>query len=224
MTIHIQPASINQAASIAQLKSVVWPDEMANAEQVAQALRQPDHRAFVALADQRVVGFVDAFPTTNAAGHTRWEIDLLAVHPAYQGQKIGQRLIEAAVQAGQPHPITSRALIQVDNHASQGAFRRCGFSPDWQVYQLMIATGQQAGNPQPLEQAVLIPVVTMNYSGLWLEGTFSAANLRAAQAECHRRDSSLVGALIPTNQAQALAAAETLGYAPIELFHWWLKT
>ena len=76
----------------------------------------------------------------------------------------------------------------------------------------------------PLEQAVLIPVVTMNYSGLWLEGTFSAANLRAAQAECHRRDSSLVGALIPTNQAQALAAAETLGYAPIELFHWWLKT
>ena len=216
-------ASAEYSADIAAIKASVWPGESHLQAQIERALQQPNHAAFIAVAeDGRVAGFVDSFPTTDIDGYIRWEIDLLAVHSQFQGQKIGQRLIEAATQAGRDAGVKrARALIQIENIASQRAFRRCGYATNGQTYRLMISSERQAGAVQALNSAVLIPVVTMNYSGLWLEGTIKAADLEAGKIECTRRGVDLVGTLIRETDASALNAAERAGYVFIEAFQWW---
>lgn len=223
MTTQIQPARAEHAPHIARLKARVWPAEDHSEAQVLRALQHPGHYTRIAVSETGdVVGFVDSFPTTGPNQRLRWEIDLLAVHPAFQGQKIGQRLIEAATQAGRAAGAAqARALVQVENSASQGALRRGGYATDGQVYRLMIASGaSNEGSPMPAG-AVLIPVDTMNYSGLWLEGACTPAHLAAARAECTRRGAGLVGALIHEADLTALAAAERAGFDPVESFHWW---
>jgi ribosomal protein S18 acetylase RimI-like enzyme len=223
MPAQIRRAGDEYAAEIVALKAAVWPDDKHSQAQVLRALQQPDHAARIALsAAGRVAGFVDSFPTSALDGRIRWEVDLLAVHPDFQGQKIGRQLIEAATQAGRDAGASfARALIQVDNHASQGAFRRCGYGTDKQVCRLMISSDRQAGAVQTLDSAVLIPVVTMNYSGLWLEGAITPAHLAAARIEHTRRGLDLSGVLIRDTDSAALSAAERTGYSFIEAFQWW---
>jgi ribosomal protein S18 acetylase RimI-like enzyme len=223
MSIHIQIAGADHAPAIVTIKTRVWPHDDHVQAQVLRALQKPDHAAFIAVSDdKRIAGFVDSFPTADIDGRLRWEIDLLAVHPDFQGQKIGQRLIEVATQAGRDAGVRyARALIQIENIASQGAFRRCGYATNGQVYRLMISSERQAGAVQAPNSTVLIPVVTMNYSGLWLEGTVRAADLEAGKIECTRRGLDLVGVLIRETDTGALPAAERAGYSFIEAFQWW---
>lgn len=223
MPAQIRRAGGEHAPDIAALKAVVWPDDDHSQAQVLRALQQPDHAALIALSDAgRVAGFVDCFPTRALDGRIRWEVDLLAVHPHFQGQKIGQQLIDAATKAGRAAGASfARALIQVNNPASQGAFRRCGYVTDKQVYRLMISSDRQAGAVQTLDSAALIPVVTMNYSGLWLEGAINAAHLAAARIEHTRRGLDLSGVLIRDTDSAARSAAERTGYSFIEAFQWW---
>lgn len=223
MNLVLSRANIGNSADITAIKESVWPEDSHSQAQVERALQQPDHAAYVAVAeDGRTAGFVDSFPTTDIDGRVRWEIDLLAVHPDFQGRKIGQRLIEAATQAGRDAGVKyARALIHTENVASQGAFRRCGYATNEQVYRLMVSSERQAGAVQALNSAVLIPVVTMNYSGLWLEGNRRLADFEAGKIECTRCGLDLVGALIRETDAGALSAAERAGYGFIETFQWW---
>ncbi|MBN1813184.1 MAG: GNAT family N-acetyltransferase, partial [Anaerolineae bacterium] len=51
---------------------------------------------WVAADGDDVAGFVSTFLTMDKDGKCRWEVDLLAVRHASQGQRLGQRLVEAA--------------------------------------------------------------------------------------------------------------------------------
>jgi GNAT superfamily N-acetyltransferase len=212
-----------QSAALNAIKTAVWPDEASAPERIRRILAHPAHSVQIAVtAEGQAVGFVDGFLTQAANGQPRWEVDLLAVHPAFQGRKIGQTLIAASVAAGQARGAQSaRALVQVTNPASAGAFRRCAFACDGRVYQLMIAG--PADQPTPADStAALIAVETLNYSGLWLEEPHTAATLAAGRWWCAHQRGELVGAVIAAENPAALTAA-ALGYAPVARFHWWTR-
>jgi hypothetical protein len=182
----------------------------------------PAHTTHVAVdASNQVVGFVDAFATTAANGEQRWEIDLLAVHPVCQGQKIGQRLVDAA-WASCPAS-SARALVQVANMACQGALRRCGFQTDGQIFQLMVSSPQMGSVVPVPAGAHLVEVDTLTYRGVWLEGAIDGQGLRAAQDQCAQRRRDVAGVLIADAAYELLAIAHDLGYAPVNRFQWWVR-
>ena len=224
MTLEINTATPDDGIAIATLKGVVWPDETPRLDHILKTITHPDHVTHVARApDGQVVAFVDGFVTVAASGLIRWEIDLLAVDPAFQGQKIGQQLIAASTQAGQnADAALARALIQVENFASQGAFRRSKFRITGSSLRLMVSdqtmnAASDSGNPY------LIPVQTMHYRGLWLEGDYTAAHLAAAQAAGTKQSVDLVGVLIPLRATDLMMEARRLGYRMVEHFHWWTQ-
>ena len=100
MSVLIRPAQPEDAPAIAAIKCAVWPGEDSAAAQIIRSLQQPDHAAHVAVAEGSIAGFVDGFPTTAGDGAQRWEVDLLAVDPHWQGHKIGQQLIAASTEVG----------------------------------------------------------------------------------------------------------------------------
>jgi ribosomal protein S18 acetylase RimI-like enzyme len=127
---------------------------------------------YIAAKENDVAGFVSAFLTVDKDGHRRWEVDLLAVRPASQGQRLGQRLVEAvcADERARGTPL-ARAAIRIDNIASQKTFENAGFKTDGEIHRLLIWTPTQDNGPIVYGGSVtLVPVDTLTYRGLWLEG------------------------------------------------------
>jgi L-amino acid N-acyltransferase YncA len=127
---------------------------------------------YVASEGDDVAGFVSAFLTVDKNGHRRWEVDLLAVRPASQGRRLGQQLVEAACadERARSTP-TARAAIRVDNVASQRTFENAGFKTNGEIHRLLIWTPTQDNGPLVYGGSVtLVPVDTLTYRGLWLEG------------------------------------------------------
>ena len=225
MSISIQRAATDHAPGIVELGNVVWPDESTDAAHIARVIAKRNHVLIVALHAQKVVGFVDGFSTLSRQGVSRWEVDLLAVHPNYRGQRLGQRLLEACTAGGrQTGAAVARGLIQVDNIASQRTFARCGYHRDDTIYQLCVSWHQKpvTRDPNLFKGLHLIPVETFNYRGLWLEGDFTAAEIRAAQAALHDGDWDLVGAVIPEHQIASKSAAKAAGFIQLGQYQWWL--
>jgi GNAT superfamily N-acetyltransferase len=100
------------------------------AEYICALESDPDRCVWIAEQDERVVGFVSAFPTHSLAA-SRWEVDELAVRPEAQGQGLGGELVMRAVGAGRRHAglTVARALVAARNLASQRSFTKNGFAP-----------------------------------------------------------------------------------------------
>ncbi|MFN2271293.1 MAG: GNAT family N-acetyltransferase [Anaerolineae bacterium] len=127
---------------------------------------------YVAAKGDDVAGFVSAFLTVDKDGKRRWEVDLLAVRHTSRGQRLGQKLVEAACAderaCGTP---LARAAIRVDNVASQKTFENAGFKTDGEIHRLLVWTPAQDNGPIVYGGSVtLVPVDTLTYRGLWLEG------------------------------------------------------
>jgi ribosomal protein S18 acetylase RimI-like enzyme len=141
MPIHLRIAAVGDAAAVAQVKDALWPKEATPPDYIAQVIQQPDHHTILALDDNHVVGFVDSFLTLVPAGQRRWEVDLLGVHPAYQGQGIGSQLMQATTTAGwQMGADSARGLIAVQNVASQKAFARAGYGVEERPLNLWVSS------------------------------------------------------------------------------------
>ena len=109
-----------------------------NADEVIHLLTSGEQRAWLAVAEGKVTGFVTAFPTYTLHGR-RWEVDLVAVQPTFQGQGTATELIKATVEGAGGHSLdTVRALAATDNLASQRAFTKAGFTPDRTVCYLLL--------------------------------------------------------------------------------------
>jgi ribosomal protein S18 acetylase RimI-like enzyme len=103
---------------------------------------------WVAAEGDDVAGLVSAFLTVGNNSHRRWEVDLLAVRRASQGQRLGQRLVEAACRDAQALGVlTARAAVRVDNVAGQKTFENAGFTTDGEVHRLLIWTPIHANGP-----------------------------------------------------------------------------
>ncbi len=220
----IRRAGPDDAPALAAVHAACWPAERMSLEHVARALALPDRVTLVAETGGILVGFVDGFLTTGADGKRRWEVDLLAVHPAMRGRGVGRKLITACTAAGATFsPVCIRALIRVDNIASQRAFAAAGFAPAPTLCRLLVsATGSDRGQELP-PGGHLVPVVTLTYRGVWIEGTLSAEAFAAASAIRARRGWDVAGCVIPLAQGEALRAAGEAGYTVVGDFAWWLR-
>lgn len=114
--------------------------------------------AFVLVAD------FNGFPIGQAAiywqgkpSHPHWpDLQSLRVHPIFQGQGIGTRLLEAAstvVKArGLPHLSLS---VSVVNHGAHRLYERCGFRVSSQPYEDSWEYINAAGQPVRLTETVI---------------------------------------------------------------------
>jgi ribosomal protein S18 acetylase RimI-like enzyme len=221
----IRAALPGEVEAIAEVRAAAWPGEAVRPDYMLRCVESAEHAVLVAEADGRIVGFVDGFMTTAPDGTQRWEIDLLAVHPGYQGRGMGAALVKAAYESGRRRGADrARALVHVENVGSQRTFARCGFVPQNSTSRLYVASpsdeGIDAGDADGLH---LIAVQTFSYRGLWLEGRLNAAALKGGRAECARRSFDLAGAVIPLGQPEALGAAEQLRFEVIGDYEWWTR-
>lgn len=188
---------------------------------------------WVAMEGNDVAGFVSAFLTVDNEGKRRWEVDLLAVRRASQGQRLGQRLVEAACADERAHgtPI-ARAAIRVDNIASQRTFKNAGFTTDGEVHKLLTWTPTCDTGPIIYGGSVtLVPVDTLTYRGLWLEG-LTAYNVDIdEQRSAVQMARSIIawegrhntGAMIPAIGSHRLAPDLEVSAKMIGKYHWFVK-
>jgi len=227
MNFEIRRAAVEDAAGIGAVKSAVWLGETVDLPHMARVLTGSNRAADVAVCDGVIAGFVDGFSTLAPDGARRWEVDLLAVRPKYRGRGIAARLVSANTDAGRLTGASmARALIQVDNTASQRAFAKAGYQPKGTTCGLYILSDDGAV-PGKHEQAQpeglhAVLVETLRYRGVWLEGELSADGFGYGAWMRRSRGVDVVGAVIPLAETEQVTAAEQAGYALIGYFQWWV--
>ena len=118
--------TLAEAEGLLAVERATFNESPYSAEQVQAMLTGSAQRAWLALSGEQVIGFVAAFPTTGLRGPC-WEIDLLAVHPDWTGQRLATRLVRTATTEGIEMARRARAAVAGDNTASARAFLRAGF-------------------------------------------------------------------------------------------------
>jgi ribosomal protein S18 acetylase RimI-like enzyme len=94
-TVDIRPFEEPDAVTIARLSTTVqWPS-LTNVEVVTQVCTAPGAAAYVALADDRLVGWAQALGDGVLQSH----LGFLAVHPDHRRRGIGRLLVVATFQA-----------------------------------------------------------------------------------------------------------------------------
>ena len=133
-------------------------------------ISSPEHQVFVAVDGGEVVGFLSAFLVSTAV--PRWEMDLIIVRSTSRGKGMGTSLIEEALTYGSNLGVfCAAASIRVDNYASQRAFSKAGFITDAQARSLFLWDPLTCECVPDMPEAVhLIPVDTLTYRGLWIDG------------------------------------------------------
>jgi ribosomal protein S18 acetylase RimI-like enzyme len=213
--INLRKATLTDVTGIAAVIYDVWEQDIF--ADVCKAQIKDDACALWVAADgDDVAGFVSAFLTVGVGGVRRWEVDLLAVRRASRGQRLGQKLVTAACQDVARHNVSVvRAAIQVDNIASQRTFENAGFATDRRVHELLLCTPKLSDDPDVHPKDVaLLPVDTVTYRGLWIEGLTSAGLSAELQRDVVRTARSIVareerlntGALVPVDEVHLLAA------------------
>lgn len=179
---------------------------------------------FVAIADDEVAGFVSNFATRDAPGGSRFELDLLAVAPAWQGQGIGGRLVaRSLLVASESGASTARALVRCENKPMQSICCRHGFQRSADVYQLFVSEERPAVYPAArANQAWIIPVETLTYSGYWLEGGISQSSIDAIRQLLRtHRERAVTGAVVPQSYRTTIDLLRSNSFEPIGEFDWW---
>lgn len=219
----IQHATSRHAKPIAYVQKQVWPDENSNLQRIRAVLRDDTHVTLVALVNHQVVGFVDAFETTSSTGMPRWEIDLLAVNPAFQGQGLGKQLTLAATEASQRRNRTlARGLVAVNNIASQRTFASCGYESDQIEHGLYIYTDtDDLIEPVITSPKNMISVSTLRYQGLWIEESWTTEQLKLAQQLKEYSQQDVVGAVVPSHEAESIENVLKSGFSLVGHYHWW---
>jgi GNAT superfamily N-acetyltransferase len=118
--------SLADAEGLLEVERATFNESPYAASEVQAMLARGAQRAWLALVEDRVIGFVIAFVTHGLAGPC-WEVDLLAVHPDWAGHRVATRLVQAAAVHGGGLAPRARAAVATDNLGSARAFLRAGF-------------------------------------------------------------------------------------------------
>lgn len=192
----------------------------------AEAIIELDERlCYVAQLDDEVVGFIDGFPTRDASGNVRYELDLLGVLPAMQGHGIGKQLVSQFIDgvylsAGTP---VIRALVSHSNEPMQRVMQQLGFVTSYDLHDLLIrplasrsGTGVLIGH--------LVPVRTLTYTGIWIECPLDDAVIHAAERLGSEQNLDIAGRVVSSTDADGISSAITYGFEEIGSYHWWMLT
>ena len=218
MTFSIRPAHTADAEQISAVKQTVWPEEPISLDQINQALSQSNHRCYVALVKEKIVGFMDCFMSTSGRNKTRLEMDLLAVLPEFRGNGIAAELIRSSLHGAiSPAVDCHRALIQIENSSSQKAFQKNGFRLLPELLTLYVTNnhGQHESAQHSGISGYLLPVITLGYSGYWIEPPFSTGGMILPPPF------QTAGALLPLDGALEEAAVNS-GFEKINQYQWWV--
>lgn len=225
MSLNVREARVDEASVIARLKSLVWPDEPVIPAAIGLAISLPTHLTLVATDGDLVVGFVDGFDTLTREGHHRWEVDLLAVHPEWRRQGIATEMLRATLDEGRIRGATqARALVGASNGAMERTMRATGFEIGEREHVLYIGSEAYEAADQGLEPGLpLVPVTTMRYRGLWIEGELTPDLIAAAHVRREAEGRELIGAVVPSADRAANQVALWNGMWPTGLYHWWRR-
>lgn len=208
----IRVANPNEAQAIHRILQETWGESLLF-DVFMDHISSPEHQVFVAVESDEIVGFLSAF--LGPSPIPRWEIDLIIVRSTSRGKGIGTSLIEEALTYGSHLGARwAKASIRVDNYASQRIFSKTGFTRDAQVGNLLVWDPLACKSATNVPETVhFIPVDTLTYRGLWIEG-FSAAQLsskeqhnviRAARNSIFYEDRISTGVFIPDSLKQTIA-------------------
>lgn len=221
--INLRAARPGDGQAAAQVIMESWHDNTADPAHIARVIRDTARVTLLAEQDRAVLGFVDSFLTLAADGTPRWEVDLLGVRPAARGRQIARQLVSAAVEAGRAQgAMLARALIRRDNPASQRVFAACGFGEQAQRQILYLADGEAGPRQHITHGCWLLPVVTLTYRGLWIEGAPVRSDFAAARAIVGRNGWDVAGAVLPANPT-AIEAASAAGFRAANEYAWWTR-
>ena len=197
----VRLARPNDAEAIHRILQETWGDSLLF-DVFMDHVSSPEHQVFVAVEAGEVAGFLSAFLMSNPT--PRWEIDLIIVRSTSQGKGIGTSLIQEALTYGSHLSVGwAKASIRIDNYASQRAFSKVGFTTDAQMRSLLLwnplAFRFVANIPETVH---LIPVDTLTYRGLWIEGFVESQQvqrdvIRMAQSRIFDEDRLNTGMFIP---------------------------
>lgn len=227
---NIQRARAEDAAGIAEVIRNVWNTEI-DVPYTQKLINNQKQLAWVAVAEEMVVGFVSSFLTTVQGGVRRWEVDLLAVNPEAQGQGLGVKLVEATTQDAKSYQVKfSRGLVRADNTYARRAFERAGYANTGQIYNLYLWQPRESEIELDSRSILTItPVDTLLYRGVWIEGLDAqfisdADRLRAVEvgrAIAAKEGRANAGALIPVGAKlpDVLMQAATLQGQ----YQWWRR-
>jgi len=195
-------------------------------------------RVWLAWQGEEPAGYASAFPTAGLEG-PRWELDLLAVRPAFRGQGLAQALIRAALEAA-PRNAVPRAWVAVGNAPSAHAFARAGFQALPTIHELWTYAirGLVPRRPDPAWPPVAVvqtPTQVQAWTaGFWRPGAGEEQAARVAKLGEQGVAAWLAGPTASSNlqghssdlggSAGALALrVQTLHYAGLWLEGWWAK-
>ncbi|GAB4479868.1 MAG: hypothetical protein Kow00124_25990 [Anaerolineae bacterium] len=231
MTI-IRPALPGDLEGIRSIIRAVWGVDLLPESFYAQ-IEGPDAAIWVA-ADGTVEGFISGFKSVGLEGVHRWELDLLAVAPGSQGRGLGRLLVEAAWQDAVARGVDLvRGLVRYDNLASSEVFKAAGFTSDGRLHDLYLwlPWDGEPVTPALPPGVLLLPVETLTYRGLWVEGldpvrltpdeqreAVIAARVQTA-AEKRRN----AGAVIPAALEHHLDPLLRDEAALHGVYHWWTR-
>ncbi|MBN1994218.1 MAG: GNAT family N-acetyltransferase [Anaerolineae bacterium] len=229
----IRRATLKDIDGLAAVVQAVWGEAL-DFGLCRAHLKSDTTTVWVAAADKKIVGFVSAFLTRGQHNVRRWEVDLLAVRPASRGRQIGQKLVEATWQDARQRQVNlARAVVRIDNIASQRTFERAGYLTDGQVYKLFLWSPEAGdGVNTYLKNVTLVPVDTLTYRGLWIEGLAGGGvsadeqrqAVKTAQILLAQQGRLTTGALIAAADEVHLAADLRATAILHGEFHWWQKS
>ena len=220
----IRPATASDVPGIAQVCEAAFAEPI-EPEVCLRQITDPTIALHVAVEGSEIAGFVSAFALDGATDNP-WFVDSLAVHPQSQGRGYGRHLIESTWTTARRRGFRlSRALIRTDNAPSQSCFAHSGYATDQCPHSLYLWSPQASAANGKTDPVRLLPVDTITYRGVWLEGLADASEeiqcraVQQARAYCAREGRGPSGALIadPSRLACTLLdQAELKGK-----YHWW---
>ncbi len=167
------------------------------------------------------VGYACAFRTEGLEG-PRWELDLLAVRPAFRGRGWGKALIRAACQGAPPGALV-RAWVATGNAASQRAFAAAGFQPlpgSCELWAYAIRGLQPRAPDRAWPQ--ISPVETPEMARAWAEGRGGPAEAIAARL-MDLREAGVVAWLAGQEAGLLALPVQTLHYRGLWLEDLWAR-